>query len=271
MHPAQISDKRREANRQNARFSAGPVSASGKAKSSHNAVRHGFTGQVVILTPDDRAAHDEFCAAIISDLKPETAVEHQLAQSISEDFWRSNRLRAAENNILAKASAGSQSETQTALDTADAFLRESKQLQLLSLYEQRINRAIQKNMDQLRRLQADRRAGQKQQMEEAMLLAQLSLSKGIPYDPTLDFPAQPLHSPNGQALSPETHSQRSQPLVGALSPEMQSQRRELLVSGFVLSSAEINSAIDRNNRLNEARHLNLPTPKPKKQDLAIAA
>ncbi len=186
MHPAQISDRKREANRRNAQSSTGPNTANGKTNSSHNAVRHGFTGHVVILTPEDRDAHDKFCAAIIEEFHPEAAVERQLAHSIAEDFWRNNRLRAAENNILAKASALSQSETETALDTADAFLRESKQLNLLSLYEQRISRAIQKNMDQLRQLQTERKAERKLQMEQAMLLAQQSLIKGLPYNPVDD-------------------------------------------------------------------------------------
>jgi hypothetical protein len=206
-----ISEKQLEANRRNAQSSTGPTTEKGKRNSSHNAVRHGFTGQVVILTPEDREAHDKFCAGIIADLKPESAVEQQLAQSISEDFWRGNRLRATENNIFAKASAGSQSEVETALATADAFLREAKQLQLLTLYEQRINRAIQKNMDQFRALQTERKAENETQMEQAMLLAQQSLIKGLPYNPAAD--------------------------------------------GFVYSSAEINRAIDRNNRLNEAKTL----------------
>jgi hypothetical protein len=259
MQPTQISDKKREANRRNAQHSTGPTTAKGKTNSSHNAVRHGFTGQVVILTPDDREAHDKFCASIIADLNPETAVEQQLAQSISEDFWRGNRLRATENNILAKASAGSQSEIETALDTADAFLRESKQLQLLTLYEQRINRATQKNMDQLRQLQTERNAGRKAQMEEAMLLAQLSLSKGMAYDPAIDFPG------NGQACQ--------SPFMGdtALSFQQSGQGRSMVARGFVYSSAEINQAIDRNNRLNEARRLDPNTPKLKKNHLAVAA
>jgi hypothetical protein len=233
-----ISEKQLDANRRNARNSTGPTTAKGKRNSSHNAVRHGFTGHVVILTPEDREAHDKFCDELIESLQPETAIERQIAHAISEDYWRTNRLRAAENNIFAKASAGSQSEIGTALDTADAFLREAKQLQLLTLYEQRINRAIQKNMDQLRALQTERKAESKQQMDEAMLLAQLSLSKGMPYDPAIDFPAI------GRACA-----------LAALSPQESGQRRQPLVSGFVYSSAEINRAIDRNNRLNEAKNL----------------
>lgn len=259
MHPTPVSDKKREANRRNALSSTGPRSADGKKKSSHNAVRHGFTGQLVILTPEDREAHDKFCCGIVDGLQPETDVERQFAHSISEDFWRNNRLRATENNILARACAGTQGEIETALDTADAFLRESKQLSLLSLYEQRINRSIQKNIDQLRQLQTERKAERKEQMEQAMLLAQLSLSKGIAYDPAIDFPA-----PAKPLVTNATDGQ-------ALSPEVLGQGRELLAGGFVFSSAEINRAIDRNNRLNEARRLDQSNPKTKKHQIAAAA
>jgi hypothetical protein len=206
--PFPVSERKRAANLRNAQNSTGPTSADGKIKSSHNAVRHGFTGQVVILTPEDRESHDKFCGAIVEDLHPETPVERQFAHSIAEDFWRNNRLRAAENNLLAKACAGSENEIETALDTADAFLQQTKQLSLLSLYEQRINRSIQKNMDQLRQVQTERKAEQSKQMEQAMLLAQQSLIKGLEYKPASD--------------------------------------------GFVYSTAQINQAIDRNNRLTEA-------------------
>jgi len=269
-HP--FSEKRRDANRRNAQASTGPKTKDGKIAASHNAIRHGLTGQVVILTPDEREAHDTFCRELIESLNPETAIERQIAHSISEDHWRLNRLRATENNILAKASAGSQSAIETALDTADAFLREVKQLQLLGLYEQRINRGIHKNMDQLRQLQTERKAERTRQLEEACLLAQLSLSQGKSYNAAADFPAT--SGANGQALSPQPSDRRQEPLVSGttngqdLSPQQSSQRRDPLVVGFVFSTAEINRTIDRNNRLNEARRLNEPA---KKQNRAIAA
>jgi hypothetical protein len=48
-----------------------------------------------------------------------------------------------------------------ALTDARVFTLESKQLQLLTLYEQRINRAVQKNLALLQSLQAERKAGEK--------------------------------------------------------------------------------------------------------------
>ncbi len=181
-HSYPVSDKRLHANRRNALASTGPKSAKGKQIASHNAVRHGFTGHIVILTPEEREAHELFCQEIIENLNPATAIERQIAHSIAEDHFRLNRLRAAEANILAKAGAGAQSGVEAALDAADAYLREAKQLQFLGLYEQRINRAIHKNLDQLRQFQSERKAEREKQLEQAALLAQQSLSKGIAYD-----------------------------------------------------------------------------------------
>ena len=61
-----------------------------------------------------------------------------------------------------------------------------KQLQLLTLYDQRINRAFRQNMQQLQSLQAARKQQQAVAMEQARLLSQLSLSQGVAYDPARD-------------------------------------------------------------------------------------
>ena len=59
---------------------------------------------------------------------------------------------------------------------------------LLALYEQRINRTIERNMAELRTLRAERKAAREQALEEALLLSQLAQSKGEKYDAAADFP-----------------------------------------------------------------------------------
>src|ERR1700732_303991 len=96
-----ISEKQRQPNRNNARLSTGPKTNEGRSRSRLNALRHGLTGQVTTMTDDDRAAHDEFCQALIKNLAPEGAMETQLAQRIATDSWRLNRLSAIEDNLFA--------------------------------------------------------------------------------------------------------------------------------------------------------------------------
>jgi len=226
-----ISDKQLDANRRNAQNSTGPRGEAGKKIASHNSLRHGFTGKVNLLTPENREAHEKFCNELIECLKPETPMEQQFAHSIAEDSWRLNGLRAAENNILAEAAAYSRTEIEEAVNTAHAFIDHAKELQLFSLYEQRINRAIHKNLTELKALQSERKAERSNALEEAKLMTQLSLAKGA-------------------AASSEA---------------------DPVVNGFVFSTAEINAAIDRDNRLKQARDLNSNPPAAPRRHLTKAA
>src|ERR1035438_1241296 len=66
-----------------------------------NAYRHGLTGQVLILPPDDQAAYLLHCQGIQESLAPEGAMETGLVQSVADDRWRLTRAAAIENSIFA--------------------------------------------------------------------------------------------------------------------------------------------------------------------------
>jgi hypothetical protein len=187
------SEKQIDANRRNAFLSTGPNTEAGRNRSRMNALRHGLTGQVTTMTDEDRAAHDQFSKALIEDLAPEGAMETQLAQRIATDSWRLNRAAAIEDNLFAlgQLQNGGQAcpdvaQIDAALTTAHVFTRESKQLQLLTLYEQRINRSLQKNLAMLQQLQAARKAAHQAAMKEAAALLKLSEMKGLEYFPAKD-------------------------------------------------------------------------------------
>ena len=178
-----VSEKQLEANRRNAQKSTGPRTAQGQANSSRNNLRHGLTGQISLLPTEDREAHDAFCNELIDSFNPETPMERQLANSIAEDSWRLNRARAIENNMFALGRGHQHREAQIALADAATFLAQANAFNLLSIYEQRINRNLQRNMKLLKDLQAERKTHHSQAMEEAKLLAQLNLMNGLPYEP----------------------------------------------------------------------------------------
>jgi len=69
------------ARRDKAQLSTGPKTPEGKKRSSLNAFRHGLTGQIVIHTPEDRAAFQQHCDAIREALAPVGALETDLAQA----------------------------------------------------------------------------------------------------------------------------------------------------------------------------------------------
>ena len=181
------------ANRLNAELSSGPKSPEGRKRSSTNAMRHGLTGQVTTMTDEDRTAHEKFSKALIQDLAPKGAMETQFAQRIATDSWRLNRISAVEDNLFALGlhEHGGKlhlenEQIDAALTTARVFTMESKQLQLLTLYEQRLNRAIQKNLAMLHQLQSTRKTEDEANMKQASTLLKLSEMRGLAYQPTKD-------------------------------------------------------------------------------------
>jgi hypothetical protein len=222
------------ANLANAQHSTGPKTEKGKHRTRLNAYRHGLTGQICLLTAEEQQAFDQHCTGIRESLQPVGALETELAQSIAEDHWRLKRARAIETGIFAAGVLGqlghpyggiredaAQVPIDEALSKAHTWIAKSENFQLLALYEQRIHRAIEKNMAQLRTLRAERKAARQQALEEAQLLAQLAHSKGEKYDPASDFPP------------------------------------ELLQIGSDFSTAGLSRLINRTQRLSEARHLSV--------------
>ncbi len=187
-----LSEKQLEANRANAQLSTGPKSEDGKRISRMNACRHNLTGQVTSMTREDRIAHDAFSEALIKAMAPEGALELQFAQRVATDSWRLNRSSAVEDNIFALGFSAhadrniEHPEIQAAFAAARTFTAEAKSIELLTLYEQRINRSLQRNMNLLSELQAERKARHDQAMEEAKLLAQVNPINGLAYEPERD-------------------------------------------------------------------------------------
>jgi hypothetical protein len=184
------SEKQIAANRANSKKSTGPKTPESKAVSSMNALRHGLTGQVSLMPDEDREAHDKFCAAIVESLAPVGALEIQLAQSIAEDNWRMNRGRAIETNMFAigdfEAARFDSGHPQinAAIAAAEAFAAAPNKFQLLSLYLQRTNRDMQKNLDRLTSLQTERGALRRQDLEEVAALLEYNETRHLPVENT---------------------------------------------------------------------------------------
>jgi hypothetical protein len=217
------------ANRENAQHSTGPRTVEGRKRSSLNAFRHGLTGQIVMHTPEDQQAFKKHCDGIREALAPVGVLELDLAQAIAEDRWRLNRARALENSIFALGQGehlheySGHPETDAAFAQGRTWVTHAHELHLLTTYENRIRRSVEKNTAELRAMQAERKAAIAKAEEEARLLVQLAEAEGGDYDPADDFP-------------PET-----QPL------------------GFVFSRPAIQRQIERSQRLGRALGLlNLP-------------
>jgi hypothetical protein len=205
--------------------SPGPRTAEGKRRSRLNATRHSLTGQIVLFTPEECAAFEKHCTSIRESLTPQGAMEIEIAQAIAEDMWRSKRARALENSIFAQGHEDydgpdfGQEEVNAAMAQADTWKDRAPSFNLLTIYEQRINRSIEKNTARLKELQAERKAAYENAQAKALLLTELAESKGEVYDPAPDFPATGYFG------------------------------------GFVYSSSEISRQLSLNRRLEEALRL----------------
>jgi hypothetical protein len=126
------TEKQIAANRRNALLSCGPKTEAGKKSSSRNALRHGLTARI----------NDPLGSKIESSLHPETADERRLAQSVAGDHARLNRARSVLTTVA-----------------------DPRSVRLLSVYERRSYRSMQKNLRLLNKMQATRRT-----LEQASLL-----------------------------------------------------------------------------------------------------
>jgi hypothetical protein len=188
-----MTEAQLNARRENAKHSCGPTSPAGKKRSSLNAFRHGLTGQIVVQTPEDQEAFNKHCDGIRKDLDPEGALETNLAQAIAEDYWRLNRARALENGIFALGQTehvpedSEQPELDAALAPARTWMDHAHQLQLLTTYESRIRRSVEKNTAEFRALKAERKRAPFEAELEHFINQQF---EGGNHDPAGDVPAE---------------------------------------------------------------------------------
>src|SRR5260370_1548552 len=133
---------RREINRANAESSTGPRTEAGKQRSSLNALRHGLTGQTVVLPSDDLVAYQRHCQQLHDHYHPKNAIEVQLTQAVADLSWRLNRVTAIETNMLTLGITQHSSsidahndQVPSALSMAKAFREQSQSLANLCFYE----------------------------------------------------------------------------------------------------------------------------------------
>jgi hypothetical protein len=163
-----------------------------------NAYRHGLTGQIHIVSPEEHAAYQKHCGGILESLAPSGAMETDLAQSIADGRWQLKRAVAIENTIFAMGLGTDDEIGGLAPEIADTYaqahtwLNSGKDIALLGLYQHRIQRRVEKNMQMFQALQQERKAALKQAAEEVALLTQLAESKGETFDVERDLPAEAL-------------------------------------------------------------------------------
>ena len=167
------------ANRQNAKKSTGPRTARGKEVVSQNAVKHGLCAKKNVIRTESQEEFDLFQDEMIADLAPAGGMELMLAKRIVSLAWR---LRRAENfqNLVLDAlmdyeMAACSIYLRNARDEAkegniellmghviNMDFAKSRTLELLLLYERRIESSLFKITAEFRKTQMLRKKKQSQ-------------------------------------------------------------------------------------------------------------
>jgi hypothetical protein len=184
---------RTDINRKNAERSTGPASVEGKQRASLNALRHGLTGQTVVLPSDDLAAYQESCRQFHAELKPVGLLETKAVQTIADTHWRLDRIRAMENNLFSLGFhehspqiSNDDPAIHCALAQAKAVEAHADVLVRLSLYEQRLNRTLTQARSDLEKLQQERRDARQKALPDAALISKMKQALGQPWQPEDD-------------------------------------------------------------------------------------
>ncbi|MGB8493213.1 MAG: hypothetical protein WCE53_02315 [Candidatus Acidiferrum sp.] len=144
-----ISAQKLAANRANAERSTGPKTPAGKDKSKFNAVKHGLTARYFPAVIQAGTPEAEEFEAVHADLfdhyQPHGPVEALLVAKISMEYMRYRRLVECEQNFY---------------DLYRGFHPET--LNKVTRYQTAINRQLFEAMKELERLQAKRKAEEKE-------------------------------------------------------------------------------------------------------------
>ncbi len=141
-----MTEKKLAANRANANKSTGPRTAEGKAKSARNATTHGLFSAALVIPDAERSAYEQMAAGLHADLHPEGALQESVFANLLSASWNLRRVRG----LLAHLYDGALDPlANSSLDT---------QVDRLTRYEQRFERAFYRAVAELRRIQTSEAA-----------------------------------------------------------------------------------------------------------------
>ena len=96
------SEAQMAANQANARRSTGPVSDRGKQISRSNSLKHGLTGEGVVLAAQHEAEVDRLEAAFAADFRPQSPVGKVMIRKMAIVAVRADRSTDQENAAIAR-------------------------------------------------------------------------------------------------------------------------------------------------------------------------
>lgn len=139
------SVRKQMASRANGALSHGPKTPEGKAKSSHNAVKHNLLSKIVVTDDESRRGFDLVFGDHFNTFNPTNGVELGFAEVMASTSWRLRRLWAIEKKLTNDAlRAASQPDEETRLATAFNELVNSPGYLVLHRYATSLDRSYQR-------------------------------------------------------------------------------------------------------------------------------
>jgi len=180
------AEARAEINRANSQHSTGPKTPEGKKRISLNALRHGLTGQIVVMPTEDLQAYQRHLQSFTDEYNPKGATESHLVQALADASWRLNRVAAMESNLLSLQAVLAPDSIAGAVSIAAALESQSKAFSNLSMHSQRLSRQFERTVTQLRELQKIRRAQEQEDMNMLLDIMEMYKLKGETHHPSAD-------------------------------------------------------------------------------------
>lgn len=152
------------ANRRNAERSTGPRTEEGKAVVSQNAVKHGLSARLDVISSEDHDEFDRHREEMLRRSAPIGPIETMLAERIVSLSWRLKRVERMQNEaldcLLAEGAAELGSFVQTddpgagdpGLSLGRAIVKDfagDRTLERLMIYERRIENSLYRTMSEL--------------------------------------------------------------------------------------------------------------------------
>src|ERR1700674_5170479 len=162
-------------NKANAQKSTGPRTEAGKQRSSLNALRHGLTGQTVVLPTEDHSAYQRHSQSFL-----DTACQLNRAAAVETNLF-SLGITEMEDQIRA-----AHPEAEAALAMALAYREHNRAFANIGIYRQRLAREFERTLVLLRQLQTERRATERRQLDQAAMLFKMHQDQNLPYEPAED-------------------------------------------------------------------------------------
>ena len=144
-----------DANRSNAKKSTGPRTPEGKARSRENALRHGLCALPLLMDCEDEDEFNEMVDNLFEEWRPATTTENMVFCKMVEQFWLSRRATIQ------------LSESTAYLTGKDGDAEDARNVSLMLRYSQTAMRGFFKAMNELIKLQKNRKQIQQNQSHES--------------------------------------------------------------------------------------------------------